>query len=365
MATLGVMYSGRGFRHFEIGDIDVLKVGDTFHLFHLVLPNHDYIAHAISKDGLNWQRVKNALFISDPPNWDDDMLWTMHVSPDPFNTGMWRMFYTGLSIREQGLVQRIGLARRHDLYTWEKDTSGQYPLEISSEHYESTLDEGRHWVSFRDPFFYHEDDKRYLLAAARVKEGPIIRRGCVAFAEETTQNTFTFKAPLFHPHRYDDVEVPTLIKMNERYYLLGSIREDVKVHYWYADNVEGPYYNFHDNVVLPQGNYAARTCIEDSAEDDAPPTVLIWNFFFRGNSTNGEHTLPPPKELFVNNDGQLRLRSFAGFNNIVTRTLHTPDLTPLSTLYNNTYAFGDTHVGWGVRAGLKRFYYRVRMRISG
>ena len=77
------MYSGYGFRKSEIGDVDVVVHNGEYHLFHLTLPNHDYIAHAVSRDGLHWRRVKNALFISDPPAWDDDMLWTMHVSRDP------------------------------------------------------------------------------------------------------------------------------------------------------------------------------------------------------------------------------------------------------------------------------------------
>ena len=125
------MYSGYGFRDFEIGDVDVVKHDGIYHLFHLTLPNHDYIAHAVSEDGLKWRRVKNALFISDPMAWDDDMLWTMHVSSDPYKRGAWRMFYTGLCMRERGRVQRIGLARSDDLYIWRKDGSESYPLEIS------------------------------------------------------------------------------------------------------------------------------------------------------------------------------------------------------------------------------------------
>ena len=57
------MYTGHGFNDWGIGDVDVLKVGDTYHLFHLVLPNHAYIAHATSVDGLNWKQVPNAAFV--------------------------------------------------------------------------------------------------------------------------------------------------------------------------------------------------------------------------------------------------------------------------------------------------------------
>ena len=103
-----------------IGDVDVLYHDGLYHLFHLVLPNHDFIAHAVSTNGINWRRVNNALFLGDPGSWDDLMLWTMHVTPDPHHAGRWRMFYTGLSRREQGRVQRIGLAVSDDLFRWRK-----------------------------------------------------------------------------------------------------------------------------------------------------------------------------------------------------------------------------------------------------
>lgn len=325
------MYTGYGFHEFEIGDIDVIKVGDTFHLFHLVLPNHDYIAHAVSKDGLNWRRVKNALFIGHPGEWDDDMLWTMQVSENPHRPGSWRMFYTGLSRHERGRIQRVGVAHSDDLIHWHKDTSGRYPLELNSAPYEHRLDQGRKWVSFRDPYYLRKDGEGYLLVSGRVDEGPIIRRGCVVLAQETAPDQFEFLPPLFHPHRYDDVEVPVVNELSGRYYLLGSIREDIKVHYWYADEFRGPYLNFSDNVLLPQGNYAARTCQDGER-------TLVWNFFFKGLTIRGHHLLPPPKELVVKADGQLALKSFYGFDEQVLRH-HTMDaLTPLRALHSTAGA---------------------------
>jgi beta-fructofuranosidase len=327
------MYTGHGFRNFEIGDVDVIVHDGVYHLFHLTLPNQVYIAHAVSEDGLSWHRVKNALFISDPLFWDDDMLWTMHISPDPYHPGWWRMFYTGLCMRERGRVQRVGMARSNDLYTWEKDTSDAYPLEIAGDGYETSLDEGRHWVSFRDPFFFSNDDQHYLLAAGRVDRGPIIRRGCVALAEEVAENRFEFREPLYHPMRYDDVEVPNLVVLEDRYYLIGSIREDIKVHYWYADTFKGPYRNFYDNVLLPQGNYAARV----STEEDR---CLVWNFFFRGLTTKGEHLMAPPKELVVKENGELGLKSFAGFDDLVIAEKGAAALGPLAPLFDNPHGRG-------------------------
>jgi len=324
------MYAGFGFRNSEIGDVDVVYHEGTFHLFHLVLPNHDFIAHAISEDGLTWQRVDNAIFISDPGAWDDDMLWTMHVSPDPHDSGCWRMFYTGLSMGEQGRVQRIGLARSRDLYRWEKMTGAHYPIEADGPYYEATLREGRGWVSFRDPFYMQHDGSGYLLAAGRVPDGPVIRRGCVALAEEVAPNRFELRPPLYHPGRYDDIEVPAVVEIEGRFYLLGSIREDVKVHYWHADEFHGPYRNYHDNVLLPQGNYAARVWYHEEID-----CWLVWNFFFREANVRGEHLLPPPKEVAVMDSGHLRMRSFRGFDQKVTAVATGAELMPLEPLFDH------------------------------
>ena len=59
------------------------------------------------------------------------MLRTMHITPNPYKEGAWRMFYTGLCMRERGRIQRVGLAHSDDLFHWEKDQSGKYPLEVA------------------------------------------------------------------------------------------------------------------------------------------------------------------------------------------------------------------------------------------
>jgi len=145
--------------------------------------------------------------------------------------------------------------------------------------------------------------------------------------------------------------VKGVVKLDNRYYLIGSIREDIKVHYWYADNFEGPYRNFHDNVLLPQGNYAARV----SRDGDR---YLVWNFFFKGLTTRGQHLMAPPKELVVDDDGALRLRSFAGFEDLIAKTLTLSELGALQPLFNNPYASGtsETSSCWfGCDSGFEAF----------
>jgi len=331
------MYASHGFLRSDIGDVDVVFHDDLYHLFHLVLPNHDFIAHAVSPDGMTWRRVKNALFVGEPGEWDDDMLWTMHVTPDPDKPGDWRMFYTGLARAEYGRVQRVGLARSSDLYHWERCNHGRYPLEIPAPHYESSIDEGRKWVSFRDPFFYHDptSGERLLLSAARIKDGPVIRRGCVGLARETAPDTFEFDAPLYRPGLYDDVEVPNLFHLDGRYYLMGSIREDTKIHYWYAEQIEGPYQNFFDNVILPTGNYAGRIC-------RTPDKLLLFNFFSKTEHLYGREVvkklLPPPKELVTDRAGRLKLKSNSGFDRLVTDREIITASYQVKFLYENPHA---------------------------
>lgn len=325
------MYSSSGFKYSELGDIDVLKVGDTYHLFHLVLPNHDYIAHAISDDGFLWKRVNNALFIGEPGNWDDDMLWTMHVSPDPEISGRWRMFYTGISRKELGRMQRIGVAYSNDLYKWEKSSEGSYPLAINSPHYEEALYEGRHWLSCRDPFFFYDGKNKLLLMSARVPYGPIARRGCIGVAREVSSNNFEWMPPLFFPRMYDDIEVPGLYEIGDRYYLIGNIREDIKVHYWHAKSLFGNYESFCDNVLLPKGNYAARIIRNGD-------NYLIWNFFFNGTDSEGSRLLPPPKKISIAKDGHLELQSFSGFDKKVLQYWNVKSLTPMRRILKNPTA---------------------------
>ncbi len=292
----------RGFRPVEIGDVDVVAHDGVYHLFHLVLPNHDLIAHATSEDGLTWTPVRNALFVGDPGEFDDDMLWSVHVSPDP--AGGFRMLYTGLSRAEQGRVQRIGLARSPDLYRWTKVQRDGFPIELRHSSYE-TVPGARGWCSFRDPFLVDTGERRLILTAARLANGPTLRRGCVArIAWDGVQEPTTLP-PLHHPNRYDDVELPALFRAGDRWWLVGSIREDRKVHLWTTPSLDRPFEAPSDNVLLPQGNYAVRPALAMDGE-----TRLLWNVFA---PPTGRPLLVPPKEARADGE-RLTVRSYTGFD---------------------------------------------------
>lgn len=399
------MFSESASSRKAIGDVDIVYHEGLYHLFHLVLPNHDFIAHAVSTNGINWRRVANALFIGDPGSWDDLMLWTMHVSPDPHREGHWRMFYTGLSRRDHGNVQRIGLARSSDLYHWKKepvswidqrgpndpdliiqarkdadareasarhaefDGGSQFPLEPSPEHYESSLEEGRHWVSFRDPFYYRDNDNGWMLFAGRVKDGPIVRRGCVAVAKEDGKGQFKFKPALHHPGLYDDMEVPNLIKLGDEYYLIASLREDAKIRYWHTDKIGNPWRSYHDNVLMAAGNYAGRVCKDDRG-------WLVWNFYSMDQSDRtAENLMPPPKRLVRQDDGLLRVTSFEQFDEWVKEEVDSRCVRQLCEGAGEQFcAIDGHHLDLRGEAGFKVFSFdeelscfrlRARLELNG
>src|SRR5918998_1580356 len=103
------MYTPYGFGASELGDIEVVPDGDDLHLFHLTLPNHDVIQHAVSRDGLSWQPLPAALRTGDPGALDDDQIWTMSVTPWPGGDG-YLMLYTALATADGGRVQRVATA---------------------------------------------------------------------------------------------------------------------------------------------------------------------------------------------------------------------------------------------------------------
>lgn len=322
------MYAGAGYSDWEIGDIDVFVHEGEYHLFHLIIPNHDYIAHAVSRDGMSWRRVKNALFVGDPGSWDDDMLWTMHVSR---GEDRFLMYYTGLRRSDRGTSQSIGLATSSDLGAWEKSEGPGWPLESAGPYYESRSQNDRGWISFRDPFRFRHGGDDYLLVCARSSEGPISRRGCVGLARWDGEQ-YRMGPPLLYPRMYDDIECPSVVELGGRFYLVGSIREDIKVRYWAADSFRGNYRSFHSDILLPRGNYAARV-VKDG------PHQLIYNFYFTDRQVNSLRVLPPPKQLDVDEKGRLLLRSFHRWEEKVTDVVKQEGLEqPVPLLRNPTSA---------------------------
>ncbi|MGE9310708.1 glycosyl hydrolase family 32 [Niabella sp. CJ426] len=341
-------YSGSGFSDWEIGDVTIILHDGVYHLFHLIIPNHDYIAHAVSNDCISWKRVKNALFVGDPGEWDDDMLWTMHVC----KVGeRFEMYYTGLQRKLRGTNSMIGLAVSYDLYNWEKKNQGIFPIESKGPYYESMDDSPRKWLSFRDPYRIEYENTAYYLICARSSRGPVSRRGCIGLLKQEGEQVEYLK-PLHMPMVYDDLECPCVFELNGRYYAIASIREDVKVRYWFSDAFLGEYHAFHANVLLPQGNYAARVVESINGK------TLIYSFFYTSGLINSHRVFLPPKQLDTDERGRLLLKSFDHWEDVAYDILDQNHFNTIRCLFDNptaSHSIEDNRWVVGSRSGYELF----------
>jgi len=318
------MYAPRGHGLSEVGDVEVVPHGDALHLFHLTLPNHDVVQHAVSTDGLAWHPLPAALRTGDPGDCDDDQIWTASVTPDP--AGGWAMLYTALRRDDDGMVQRTGLARSPDLVRWEK--AGCDPVgEADRRWYETDLAEtGR--VSWRDPKPTKVGETWYAAVCAREREGPLARRGCVGLMASSDLTSWEVCPPLFAPRRHWDLECPQVFTLGGAdsgpYYLTAAIMEDRSQRYWVADRFHGPYEIPADGGVLaPAGHYAGRVCRWHGRD-----LYFCWH---RTDLTDGWMATPatvdwlslrnpfgkfvvPPLELQPRGDGTIVRRSFLGWD---------------------------------------------------
>ena len=119
-----------------VWDLWIADTGTEYHLFYLTAPRglvpddrHRMarVAHAVSTDLRSWTDLGDALTPSEGPAFDDLATWTGSTVRD--DDGLWHTFYTGLSRRDDGMVQRIGAATSKDLVTWTK--RGPEPLVVA------------------------------------------------------------------------------------------------------------------------------------------------------------------------------------------------------------------------------------------
>lgn len=164
------------------------------------------IGHAKSTDLRRWELQPDALVHSDPPAWDDRALWTGSVVRQP--DGRWRMFYTGVSHADRGLIQRIGSAVSDDLETWTR--SDDAPLLEADPRWYEKLDLAA-WTeeAWRDPYVFPDPDGDgwHMLITARAPDGRPHGRGVVGHARSPDLVEWEVLPPLTQPAGFGHQEV--------------------------------------------------------------------------------------------------------------------------------------------------------------
>jgi len=268
-----------------VWDFWFAKDGADYHVFYLQADRalqkeelrhwHVSVGHAVSTDLRTWNVVADALRPAGEPQsgaadaWDSYTTWTGSVIQ---YEGLWYMFYTGSRLSERGLVQRVGLAKSPDLMRWEKHAAN--PVISADPRWYEMLDlDSWHDHAWRDPYvFQHPDSGEFhalITARSHPDSAPPDARGVIGHARSSDLLNWDVLPPLTEPGEFGHMEVPQLVYLNNRYYLLFSVphayyaqarkeragvRAVTGTHYLVADDPLGPYEYITDEFLI--GDYA-------------------------------------------------------------------------------------------------------------
>ena len=311
MTLPNCMYSPPGFIPNELGDCTVIAHQGRVHLFHLTLPNHDVVAHAVSDDGIAFRPTDPALHVGPAGDCDDDMIWTMHVVRHP-RRALFHMYYTACAQREHGQFQRVALATSRDLMTWKKWPHNPI-LEPRAPHYNANLNRVG-FVSFRDPFVFVDDAGLWhMLVTARTAGKNRFQSGCVAHATSSDGLRWRLRLPLYAPSQFEDLEVVSLLRHGHRHVLFFNHFCVGDTLCRVADSLEGPWRPPPRAMLLPQGNVVFRFC-------DWNKRTLVYHWLRakadwprRGGAGAMFMAVPPPKEVVWDAQGNPAFQSFSGW----------------------------------------------------
>jgi beta-fructofuranosidase len=250
-----------------VWDFWLVRDGPDYHIFYLQAPRsledaelrhwHVSVGHAVSQDLWAWQILPDALRPrpADGDHFDNYTTWTGSVIE---HKGIWYLFYTGGRRSEKGLVQRIGLATSTDLVRWEKHPEN--PLIVADRRWYELLDlDLWHDQAWRDPWVFRHPERGdfHALITARVNHGPADGRGVIAHARSDDLIHWEVLPPVTEPGDFGHMEVPQVVEIEGRTFLLFSAQASVHsarwrertgrepltgIHYLVADDPLGPFH---------------------------------------------------------------------------------------------------------------------------
>lgn len=268
------------------------------------------IGHAVSTDLTNWDVLADALGPGTAGAWDDLATWTGSVVADP--SGGWIMLYTGVSHRENGLVQRIGAATSPHLMRWTK--LGDDPLLEAPPRWYEQLDTDV-WMdqAWRDPWVVQDPATGtfHAFVTARSATGRHEQRGVIGHATSLNLREWEPGPPIVTPKGFGYMEIPQVFSLGGRWHLLFSAPA------WVQSTRAGPHRTgtFHavsDRLTGPYDEVAPLFCdLQESLYGGkiviTEPGLACLAFRYRDTAGEvvGELTDPMPVNLAP--DGALTL----------------------------------------------------------
>ncbi len=252
-----------------VGDVIPFYWDGLYHAFYLKAPlpplragaDHTPYAHLASRDLAHWQELPLAIAPGPPGAPDAVSCFTGSIIE---REGLFHLFYTGYP--GQGKAQTVCRATSTDLIHWTKDPHN--PLIAADPRWYEAID-------WRDPFPFWNDEagEYWMLLAAREKDGPANRRGCIALLTSPDLETWQVKPPFWSPRLYYTHECPDLFRWGEYWVLVYSTFSERNVtHYRLSKSLAGPWRAPENDTFDGRAFYAAKT-----AGDGQRRFVFGWN----------------------------------------------------------------------------------------
>ncbi len=242
----------------------------------------------------------------------DGRLGRLHNLDRQHRAGLWVLFYTGGHRAERGLVQRIGLATSQDLVHWEKHAAN--PLIVADPRWYEQLDlDVWHDQAWRDPWVFRHPQMGdfHAFITARVNHGPPDGRGVIAHARSSDLVEWEVLPPATEPGEFGHMEVPQLVGIRGRYYLIfcatasvhsaarrerTALQSVTGTHYLVAESPLGPFHYASDEFMVGDavGSFYAGKLAQDP---DGAWVFLASRQFTPDGTFMGELSDPMPMNV--------------------------------------------------------------------
>ena len=308
-----------------LGDVIPFYWDGVYHAFYLKAPlpplrngaHHTPYAHVASHDLVHWEELPLAIEPGPPGSPDSVSCFTGSVIE---RDGTFYMFYTGFPGEDK--PQTVCLATSTDLIDWTKDPRN--PIIVADPRWYEAID-------WRDPFPFWNDEagEYWMLLAAREKDGPSNRRGCIALMTSPDLQAWEVKPPFWSPRLYYTHECPDLFRWDDYWVLVYSTFSERHItHYRLSKSLHGPWLAPENDAFDGRAFYAAKT-----AGDGVRRFVFAWNPTRENEADDGKwqwaghmvvHELlelesdgfklapPPEQDALFTNDCDLQLQSQFG-----------------------------------------------------
>ncbi len=279
-ANAGSYYASDGTR---TKDFTIFKVGDTWHLIGIHAyynpdpagPGSPGLIHSTSKDLILWNDIGPAIPVGPTGAWDSYDVW----APATVQTqGVYHLWYAGVKLSNNHLIQQIGHATSPDGTTWTKD-SGNPVVDCSTVSwvYWDPNTNGYN-TECRDPYVTWDAEHNqwlmfYTTRAKTINQDPltgIANPAIVGLLTSPDLTTWSDAGYIFTTGGYT-AESPHVFQHNGTWWLVWTgncaWRSSKCLKYATAPSITGPYTGYTDLPAVGGDEYASEYFTDEAGTE--------------------------------------------------------------------------------------------------